>query len=188
MRFLVIGRGWTGKKVINELTKRSHMTVICSHEEAHDRIWGGMYDWVVNCAGVTGVPNVDACEKDKKGTILGNATFPIDIMRSCIDTGFRLAHFSSGCIYTGDITEVDAPPNFFGSIYSIAKGISDVYLGDKAQVYRIRMPFTGDNEPKNYLTKVYNYAKNGKLIDYGNNSLTDLDEAVSVAVKYDETK
>jgi len=54
-------------------------------------------------------------------------------------------------------------------------------MGNKAQVYRIRMPFTGVNESKNYLTKVYNYAKTGKLIDAGENSLTDLDEAVSVA-------
>jgi dTDP-4-dehydrorhamnose reductase len=81
----------------------------------------------------------------------------------------------------GDIDGVDASPNYFGSIYSVSKGVSDVYLGDKAQVYRIRMPFTGVNESKNYLTKVYNYAKHGKLIDAGENSLTDLDEAVSVA-------
>jgi hypothetical protein len=43
------------------------------------------------------------------------------------------------------------------------------------------MPFTGLNEKKNYLTKVMNYAKTGKLIDSGQNSLTDLDEAVRVA-------
>ena len=52
---------------------------------------------------------------------------------------------------------------------------------NRAQVYRIRMPFTGVNEPKNYLTKVLKYAKTGKLIDSGQNSLTDLDEAVRVA-------
>lgn len=182
MHILVVGRGWTGRKVFNELTKRNHVVTFCSHKEACKTVWTGSFDWVVNCAGVTGVPNVDACEKNKKETISGNAAFPIELAYACADSHVGLSHFSSGCIYTGDITDVNAEPNFFGSIYSISKGISDVYLGDKAQVFRIRMPFTGVNEPKNYLTKVYNYARTAKLIDAGNNSLTDLDEAVKVAV------
>lgn len=180
MHFLVVGRGWTGKKVFKELLRRGHVVTFCSHEDAIDTIEKTNFDWVVNCAGKTGTPNVDACELDKQGTIDANAIFPALLANAC-GWGTRLAHFSSGCIYMGDIDDVDAPPNYFGSIYSVSKGVSDVYLGDKAQVYRIRMPFTGVNESKNYLTKVYNYAKNGKLIDAGENSLTDLDEAVSVA-------
>jgi dTDP-4-dehydrorhamnose reductase len=183
MHFLVVGRGWTGKKVFKELLQRGHVVTFCSHEDAIDtieRTTRPLFDWVVNCAGKTGTPNVDACELDKQGTIDANAIFPALLANAC-GWGTRLAHFSSGCIYMGDIDDVDAPPNYFGSIYSVSKGVSDVYLGDKAQVYRIRMPFTGVNESKNYLTKVYNYAKHGKLIDAGENSLTDLDEAVSVA-------
>jgi len=180
MHFLVVGRGWTGKKVFKELLQRGHVVTFCSHEDAIDTIERNKFDWVVNCAGKTGTPNVDACELDKQGTIDANAIFPALLANAC-GWGTRLAHFSSGCIYMGDIDDVDASPNYFGSIYSVSKGVSDVYLGDKAQVYRIRMPFTGVNESKNYLTKVYNYAKHGKLIDAGENSLTDLDEAVSVA-------
>jgi dTDP-4-dehydrorhamnose reductase len=180
MHFLVVGRGWTGKKVFKELLQRGHVVTFCSHEDAIDTIEKTNFDWVVNCAGKTGTPNVDACELDKQGTIDANAIFPALLANAC-GWRTRLAHFSSGCIYMGDIDDVDAPPNYFGSIYSVSKGVSDVYLGDKAQVYRIRMPFTGVNESKNYLTKVYNYAKHGKLIDAGENSLTDLDEAVSVA-------
>lgn len=182
MHFLVVGRGWTGKKVFNELLRRGHVVTFCSHEEAITTINSNNFDWVVNCAGKTGTPNVDACELDKKGTIEANAIFPALLAEACEKKFYtRLAHFSSGCIYMGDIDDINAPPNYFGSIYSISKGVSDVYLGDKAQVYRIRMPFTGVNESKNYLTKVYNYAANAKLIDAGENSLTDLDEAVTVA-------
>ncbi len=180
MHFLVIGRGWAGKKVFAELLRRGHVVTFSSHEDAVDTIERNAFDWVVNCAGKTGTPNVDACELDKQGTIEANAIFPALLATAC-GWRTRLAHFSSGCIYTGDIDHVDTPPNYFGSIYSISKGVSDVYMGNKAQVYRIRMPFTGVNESKNYLTKVYNYAKTGKLIDAGENSLTDLDEAVSVA-------
>ena len=181
MKILVVGRGWTGTKMFNALIRRNHTVTVCSHFDAIDEVIDCGYDYVVNCAGVTGMPNVDACEKDKNGTLLGNAIFPIDLFNACEKLKTRLAHFSSGCIYTGDIKDVNAEPNFFGSIYSTSKGISDLYLRDKALVFRIRMPFTGKNESKNYLTKVMNYAKNAKLIDAGANSMTDLDEAVNVA-------
>lgn len=182
MHFLVVGRGWTGKKIFNKLRHLGHKTEIVSHDRAIEAVssWAS-YDWVVNCAGVTGYPNVDACEKNKTNTINGNAIFPVLLEQACFDNHVRFAHFSSGCIYSGTITDPHAEPNFFSSTYSISKGVSDVYLKDKCVVFRVRMPFTGISEPKNYLTKVYNYAKTAKLIDSGQNSLTDLDEAVSVA-------
>lgn len=181
MNILVVGRGWTGKKVFNELLGRGHVVAFASHKNAIEAVAQGNYTVVVNCAGVTGTPNVDACEKDRVNTVEGNAAFPILLHEACFTYGSYLAHFSSGCIYQGDITDVNADPNFFGSIYSVSKGVSDLFLKDKALVFRIRMPFTGVNEPKNYLTKVYNYAEKAKLIDAGQNSLTDLDEAVRVA-------
>lgn len=181
MNILVVGRGWTGKKMFNELMNRGHVVTMTPHDKALYLLSTVKFDWVVNCAGVTGTPNVDACENDKENTIAGNVAFPILLEQACAKTFTRLSHFSSGCIYQGEIDDVNAAPNYFGSTYSVSKGVSDVYLGDKAQVYRIRMPFTGKNERKNYLTKVYNYAKNGKLVDFGQNSLTDLDEAINVA-------
>jgi dTDP-4-dehydrorhamnose reductase len=182
MRFLVIGRGWTGNKVHDALLNRGHTVEFISHHEVDGALRDlPSFDWVVNCAGVTGSPNVDACEFDKENTVIGNAVFPIILHEKLKNTRSKLAHFSSGCIYVGDIQGSYAEPNFFGSIYSISKGISDIYLKDRAMVFRIRMPFTGVNEKKNYLTKVYNYAKTAKLIDAGQNSLTDIDEAVSVA-------
>lgn len=180
MRILVIGRGWTGRKILAQLKSLGHSVQIVSHERAVETIKYGNFQWVVNCAGVTGCPNVDACEQIKTATIEGNAVFPILIERVCFENGARLLHFSSGCIYMGIIDSVDAEPNYFGSIYSISKGVSDVYLKDKAVVVRVRMPFTGVDETKNYLSKVYKYAKTAKLIDSGENSLTDLDEAVIV--------
>jgi len=181
MNILVVGRGWTGKKVFNELLGRGHVVAFASHHNALEAVSRGNYTTVVNCAGITGSPNVDACELDRVKTVEGNAAFPILLQEACEAYGSYLAHFSSGCIYQGTITDVNADPNYFGSIYSVSKGVSDLYLKDRALVFRIRMPFTDVNEPKNYLTKVYNYAKNAKLIDAGQNSLTELDEAVRVA-------
>lgn len=182
MNILVVGRGWTGTKVFNHLVSLGNVVTLAPHYAAVEELRrSSVYDWVVNCAGVTGTPNVDACENNKSHTIYGNTIFPGVLHEAAVQNGARFAHFSSGCIYMGDVTDVNAPPNYFGSTYSISKGVSDVYLKEKAQVYRIRMPFTGNAEPKNYLYKVYNYAKTAKLIDAGRNSLTDLDEAVKVA-------
>jgi dTDP-4-dehydrorhamnose reductase len=180
MKVLVVGTGWTGGKVFQELLSRKGINVsILRHNDAFDSLQ--FFDTVINCAGVTGVPNVDACELDKKGTIEGNAVYPILLQKACEDRGIPFSHFSSGCIYTGVIDSVDAEPNFFGSIYSVSKGISDSYLKDKSKVFRIRMPFTGKDEPKNYLTKVRNYAKTAKLYDSGLNSLSDHNEAIRIA-------
>lgn len=197
MSILIVGRGWTGRKMMEELMRRDHIVTMCSHELAIEELGKNRhgYDWVINCAGMTGSPNVDACELDREGTAYANAIFPALLYKATVKDednefgfnklagfwGTRFAHFSSGCIYQGEINHVNDDPNYFGSIYSVTKGVSDLYLKDRALVFRIRMPFTGVNEKKNYLTKVINYAKNGKLIDSGLNSLTDLDEAVSVA-------
>lgn len=183
MNILIVGNGWVGTKVFHELVRRGGHTVnICSHKNVFSVVKNDfVFDWIINCAGITGSPNVDACELIKKETIEANAIFPVLLYRLCEVRGIRLAHFSSGCIYQGIIEDVDADPNFFGSIYSVSKGVSDSYLKDKAQVYRIRMPFTNIPEPKNLLSKLMKYAVNGKLIEGGPNSLTNLDEAIVVA-------
>lgn len=188
MKILLVGRGWTGNKVYNELIKRGHITIPCSHQSALGMLRTDKFDWVVNCAGVTGVPNVDACELDKFNTFQGNAIYPVELFEACNRKGIRFSHFSSGCIYEGNIESINTEPNFFGSTYSISKGISDTYLKTKAQVYRIRMPFTAFEEPKNFLTKVIKYAETGKLFEGGLNSLTYLDDAVTVACDLIETE
>ena len=189
MHIVIVGKGWVGTKTYYEFLTRQNRKGIQRHKLFHihhDEVRKTLeqnhhIDWIINCAGVTGVPNVDACEKDKAHTLYGNAVFPMELANLAREFGIRLAHFSSGCIYEGEITDVNAAPNFFGSIYSISKGISDMALGDIAQVYRIRMPFSDLMEPKNYLVKVMNYAKNGKLFEGGLNSITQIDEAVRVA-------
>jgi len=181
MKLLVVGRGWTGKKVFQQLQQRNHTVELVSHQQVFDAIANNTYDWVVNCAGVTGVPNVDACEQQKEVTMMGNSVFPILLYEACNKLQQRLAHFSSGCIYQGVIDSEDAEPNFFGSTYSISKGLSDSYLKNRSVVFRIRMPFTAKEENKNLLTKLKRYAAGGKLAHSGENSLTDHDEAIRVA-------
>jgi len=58
-------------------------------------------EFVVNAAGYTGKPNVDACELDKAGTLAGNALLPQTIAHACAAAGIPWGHVSSGCIYSG---------------------------------------------------------------------------------------
>lgn len=189
MNILVVGRGWVGRKMFDQLVVNGHVVTIAPHYKAKEAIAQNHYEWVVNCAGVTGSPNVDACEKDKASTYMGNAIFPIELNELANQYGARFAHFSSGCIYEGTIDKVDADPNFFGSTYSISKGVSDTILKQDPDVlmFRVRMPFDSSNNPKNLLQKLYNYAKSGKLIEGGPNSISDINESVSMAANMIES-
>jgi dTDP-4-dehydrorhamnose reductase len=57
--------------------------------------------FVINAAGYTGKPNVDACELDKAGTLLGNALLPQTIAHACSVSKIPWGHISSGCIFSG---------------------------------------------------------------------------------------
>lgn len=57
--------------------------------------------FLVNCAGYTGKPNVDACETAKADTLVGNALLPLIISNACSIAGVPWGNVSSGCIFAG---------------------------------------------------------------------------------------
>jgi dTDP-4-dehydrorhamnose reductase len=57
--------------------------------------------FLINAAGYTGKPNVDACENDKAGTLAGNTLLPQTIAHACLATQTPWGHVSSGCIFSG---------------------------------------------------------------------------------------
>ena len=78
-------------------------------------------EFLINAAGYTGKPNVDACELHKTECLFGNAVLPGLIAQACeaepnVPVGTRL---QSGCIYTGSradgtgFSEDDAPELHF---------------------------------------------------------------------------
>ena len=58
-------------------------------------------EFVVNVAGYTGKPNVDACELAKADTLAGNTLLPQTIAQACAAAEIPWGHVSSGCIYSG---------------------------------------------------------------------------------------
>src|SRR5207302_1064217 len=57
--------------------------------------------FVINAAGYTGKPNVDACEAAQADTLAGNTLFPQTVAHACLTTDTPWGHVSSGCIFSG---------------------------------------------------------------------------------------
>src|ERR1019366_10041045 len=57
--------------------------------------------FLINSAGYTGKPNVDACELHKAECLFGNSVLPGLIAQTCAEAGVPWGHVSSGCIYSG---------------------------------------------------------------------------------------
>jgi dTDP-4-dehydrorhamnose reductase len=143
-------------------------------------------DFVINAAGVTGRPNVDACETARAETLFGNTVLPLRIAEACADLGIPWGHVSSGCIYQGargeeggrllGFREEDAPNFSFRagpcSFYSGTKALAEEYLRTFPGVYiwRLRLPFDRHDSPRNYLSKLLRYPR---LLDV-RNSLSHL--------------
>jgi dTDP-4-dehydrorhamnose reductase len=140
--------------------------------------------FLINAAGYTGKPNVDACEDDKANCLFGNAVLPGSIRAACEKTGTPWGHVSSGCIFTGErpggggFREDDAPNFSFRtnhcSFYSGTKALGEEVLAGAQECYiwRLRIPFSEIDSPRNYLSKLMRYAR---LLDAAN-SLSQLDD------------
>jgi dTDP-4-dehydrorhamnose reductase len=143
-------------------------------------------DFLINAAGYTGKPNVDACELHKTECLFGNAVLPGRIAEACSAAGVPWGHVSSGCIYTGSrpdgsgFTELDAPNFTFRqnncSFYSGTKALGEEVLAGRTDVYlwRLRIPFDEVESPRNYLTKLMRYQR---LLE-AENSISQLAEFV----------
>lgn len=144
-------------------------------------------DFLINCAGYTGKPNVDACELHKAECLQANAVLPGTIDRVCGELDLSWGQVSSGCIYTGSksdgrgFSETD-PPNFSFrqnncSFYSGCKALGEEVLSGShnSYIWRLRIPFDEVDGRRNYLTKLQSY---DRLLD-ATNSLSHLGEFVS---------
>jgi len=125
--------------------------------------------FLINAAGYTGKPNVDACELHKSECLMGNAVLPGTVAQACTDAGVPWGHVSSGCIYSGARPDgtgfrEDDTPNFtfrtnHCSFYSGTKALGEEVLAGTPNVYvwRLRIPFDHRENPRNYLTKLLRY-------------------------------
>lgn len=216
---LLGGSGYIGEAFAKELQARGHAFYVLARKELDYTRFEDLLphlraerpSFVINAAGYTGRPNVDACETARAETLLGNTLFPQSLAQACHVAEVPYGHVSSGCIYTGakivergqgrierDLTkrelgpllekasarlnagnvdpanaentvhgfsENDAPNFSFRvppcSFYSGTKALAEEVMQGVGHGYlwRLRIPFDEQDNPRNYLTKIQKYAK-----------------------------
>src|ERR1041385_8698251 len=109
MILLLGSTGYIGSAFAAELQLRKKQFYSLSRKELDytrfELLWRHLNEnrpeFVINAAGYTGRPNVDACEIARAETLLGNTLFPQSLAQACLATNTPYGHVSSGCIYTG---------------------------------------------------------------------------------------
>lgn len=195
--FVILGgTGYLGSSLTALLTRENIPFVTLSRHDAADpgrlrvTLERANAGCLINAAGFTGKPNVDACEDQKADCLFGNAVLPGIVRTACESLDLPWGHVSSGCVYTGrradgkGFTE-DDPPNFSFrqdncSFYSGTKALGEEILAGAPQCYvwRLRIPFDNKANPRNYLQKLLHY----QTLLEAENSLSHLDEFVTACV------
>lgn len=193
-KFLIWGgKGWIGS-MIKELLEKDGHSVTISRARLEDyvgikeELQENKPDFVLNCGGITGRPTVDWCESNKQETLLVNTIGAVNLAHACWRLGIHMTNYATGCIYSyteerpvgNKFSELD-PPNFRGSTYSVSKVMAEELLAayDNVLTLRIRMPISGDLNPKSLVTKLSKYKK---LVDIPN-SVTILPELLPISIK-----
>src|SRR5947209_3994358 len=107
MILLLGATGYIGQAFAEELRQRNQKFVALSRKELDytrfdvllKHLRDSKPEFVVNAAGYTGKPNVDACETAQADTLQGNTLLPVTIAQACSAAGIPWGHVSSGCIY-----------------------------------------------------------------------------------------
>lgn len=184
MKFLIYGgKGWIGSQVVNLLKDRCDEVVVSdvrtdNEEEVEKEIKEVKPDRVMTFVGRThGIRDgklfgtIDYLEsKDKLyENIRDNLFSHISLAFICKRHNVHLTIMATGCIFKYDDNhpiggkgfEEEENANFFESSYSVMKGFNERLLKnfDNVAILRLRMPISGDYNPRNFITKIINYEK-----------------------------
>ena len=109
MILLLGASGYVGQAFARELTRRGQKFLPLSRAQADytrfeillKYLRDNPAEFLINAAGYTGKPNVDACEIARADTLQGNTLLPHTIAHACAAAGIPWGHVSSGCIFAG---------------------------------------------------------------------------------------
>lgn len=203
-RVIIFGaNGWIGNQIVPLFYNAEW--VHCSSLRANDQeavekeLLEKKPTHVVSCIGRTHgsingkeIQTIDYLEEP--GKLLENVTdnlyAPVVLAHLCQRHSIHFTYLGTGCIFEYDTDHpMDEPekgfseldrPNFFGSSYSIVKGITDqlMKLYPETLNVRIRMPITAEPNERDFITKIVKYEK----ICSVPNSMTVLDELLPIMV------
>ena len=187
LKFLVYGtRGWIGNKVYQHLKENNH-DVVSGNVRVNDvnaleqEILEVKPTHVISLIGRTHgtyegnyIGTIDYLEKPGKiyENVRDNLFSPMVLSLMAQKHNFHFTYLGTGCIFQFDEShpfgkEIDgfteeSLPNFYGSSYSIVKGMTDQLMHlveDKVLNVRIRMPITDEFNKRNFITKITTYEK-----------------------------
>lgn len=148
-------------------------------------------NYVINAAGYTGSPNIDACELNKSETFYGNVLWPQMLVHFCQINNITLGHVSSGCVYNGKksdgsgFSEGDEPNFSFRqnncSFYAGTKALAETAISSYKNnyIWRLMIPFEKKDNSKNYISKILAYSK----VLQTENSISNKEEFVSACIE-----
>lgn len=193
MKVLVLGKGFIADHLPYE---RIDEYVEVDWQKTRSLIAHHRPQVLINCAGKTGRPNVDWCEKHKTSTAEANVTIPLLLADLCDKFDVHLVQLGSGCIYFGESKYKGESPgakdpgwreeDFANpqSFYSKTKYATDLILGSMPHVttLRIRMPVSDKDTPRNLINKLRGYKQ---VIDIPNSMtiMSDLTRCVDWVIK-----
>ena len=140
------------------------------------------------------IGTIDYLEKPGKvyENVRDNLFSPMVLSLMAQKHNFHFTYLGTGCIFQFDETHPfgqeengfteEALPNFYGSSYSIVKGMTDQLMHlveDSVLNIRIRMPITDEFNKRNFITKITTYEKVCSVP----NSMTVLNELIPAMVE-----
>ena len=205
------GKGWIGSQFV-ELLKSKKITFILGNSRVDNidalkqEIDLTQPTHIVSFIGRTHgtidgkvYPTIDYLEQENKlqENIRDNLFSPISLGIICKEKNIHLTYLGTGCIFTYDDEhpfgkeingfQEKSLPNFFGSGYSTAKGFTDrliTLIDGPVLNLRIRMPIVGEDNPRNFITKITRYQKICSVA----NSMTVLPELLPFVIDMMENK
>ncbi|KAM9965339.1 hypothetical protein ACTFIW_005155 [Dictyostelium discoideum] len=189
--------GWIGQKIIELLKLNDNIEYHISEcrlenrESILNELDKIKPTSVINCAGVTGKPNVDWCEDNKQETIRSNVIGTLNLIDCCYLRSIHITNFATGCIYKYDKNhpmysgigfKEEEEVNYFESHYSVTKQMVEKlakHYESNTLTLRLRMPISENlNEPRNFITKIMSYERVVNIP----NSCTVLPDLLPIAI------
>ena len=162
---IIGGTGYLGNHIFMTLKKQMKMVLKISTrleniEDLKKQLTLFKPKYVINAAGLTGLPNIDWCDDNKQKTIETNITYQLTLCHICKELNIHLTIFGSGGIFKNNkiYTENDRG-DYFDKFYSEAR----IYLENICKHYdnvlylRINYPLSNCTNKKNLLVKVLGF-------------------------------